>query len=270
MDATKLPRPLVDTHFHIYTRDMPLSATAWHQPTEDASLERCLNTLDSHGVTLGVISAASLYGTYSDYVLHALKHHRRLRGTLMPDLSWDITQMDAYDAAGFRGVRFLWRPREERPDLESEPYRRLLRRCADLGWHVHLTEKAHRLDDTIRAIENAGVRLVLDHMVLVDSDAGVNDSGFRVALEAVERGNTWIKLSAGFRFTREGLADEVARELVATAGWERLFWASDWPFAGFESDVSYASTLQDFARWVPDPAMQAAVGAHTPVKFFFT
>ena len=270
MVQSPLPRPLVDTHFHIYTRDMPLAATAWHHPQEDASLELCLETLDRHGVALGVISAASLYGTYSDYVLQALKRHRRLRGTLMPDLGWDITQMEAYDAAGFRGVRFLWRPRDERPDITSEPYRRLLRRCADLGWHVHLTERAHRMDDTIRAIENAGVRLVLDHMALVETETGVNDPGFRAALDAIERGNTWVKLSAGFRFVQPGLADAVARELVAAAGWERLFWGSDWPFAGYEQAVSYESTLQDLARWVTDPAMQAAVGAHTPVRFFFS
>lgn len=265
-----LPRPLVDAHFHVYTQDMPLADGAWHHPGEDASVARCLDTLDRFGVTLGVVSAASLYGTYNDYVLHALGRHPRLRATLMPDLGWDITQLSAYHAAGFRGVRFLWRPRADRPDIDSEPYRRLLRRCADLGWHVHITEKPHRIDSTIRSIENAGCNVVLDHLALIDTEAGVNDPGFRAALEAVERGRTWVKLSGGFRFLHEGLADAAAAALVAAAGWERMVWGSDWPFAGFEDRVSYESTLHDLARWVPDPAMQAAVTAHTPVRFFFT
>jgi predicted TIM-barrel fold metal-dependent hydrolase len=89
--------PLVDSHFHIYERTMPLAATAWHAPTEDATVERCLATLDQHGVSFGVVSAASIYGTYNDYVRRALRANRRLRGTAMVDLAWD-------EAAGARPV----------------------------------------------------------------------------------------------------------------------------------------------------------------------
>ena len=73
--------PLVDSHFHVYTTDMPLSATAWHRPPEDATIERLVDTLDRHGVTFGVLAAASLYGDYNDYMLEALRRHRRLRAT---------------------------------------------------------------------------------------------------------------------------------------------------------------------------------------------
>ena len=34
--------PLVDSHFHLYTTDMPLAKTAWHRPDHDASIEQCL------------------------------------------------------------------------------------------------------------------------------------------------------------------------------------------------------------------------------------
>lgn len=262
--------PLVDSHFHIYLQSMPLADGAWHHPGEDASVERCLATLDKAGVTFGVISAASIYGTYNDYVRRSIRTHKRLRATAMPDFNWDITTMESYKDDGFTGVRFLWRPKAELPDIDSEPYRRLLRRCADLGWHVHLTDKAHRLESTIKALENAGVNVVLDHMCLVDTDEGINDPGFRACLKAIERGKTWVKLSGGFRFTQEGLVEQVAEELIATAGWDRLMWASDWPFAGFEDKVTYADCIADLERWVPDLAMRHHVTAQTPMRFFFT
>jgi len=261
--------PLVDAHFHLYERSMPLTATAWHVPEHDASVEQCLATLDAHGVHFGVVSAASLFGTYNDYVRRALRQHRRLRGTCMPDLNWDMDQFERLHADGMVGVRLLWRPLATIPDLTSEPYRRLLRRCADFGWHVHLTDKAERLDHTVRQIEAAGVNVVLDHLGLVDTPQGVSDPGFVAILAAIERGRTWVKLSAGFRFKTPGLADACAQHLVAAGGWERLFWASDWPFAGFEGQVRYADTVADLARWVPDPAMRQCVGARTPMRFFF-
>jgi predicted TIM-barrel fold metal-dependent hydrolase len=261
--------PLVDAHFHVYEQSMPLADGAWHHPCEDASVERALATLDAHGIPLGVISAASIYGTYNDYVRAALRRHRRLRATLMPDLDWDIHTLEAYRDDGFTGVRFLWRPLAEVPDIGSEPYRRLLRRCADLGWHVHLTDRPERIDGTIRAIEASGAAVVLDHLALIDTDLGVDDPGFRAVLDAIDRGRTWVKLSGGFRFKRPGLADAAARALVSAGGWERLMWASDWPFAGFEATMSYETALGSLADWVPDPEMRAAVAGGTALRFYF-
>ncbi|MGR3660630.1 MAG: amidohydrolase family protein [Paracoccaceae bacterium] len=266
---TDYTAPLVDSHFHIYTQEMPVADDAWHRPTYDASIEQGVQQMQDHGVPFGVISAASIYGGYNDYVRRALKSHRNLRGTVMPDFNWDIRVMEAYRDEGFTGVRFLWRPKDNLPDIDSEPYRRLLRRCADIGWHVHLTDRPHRIASSIEALENSGVNVVLDHMCLIDTEAGINDPGFRACLAAIERGKTWVKLSGGFRFTHEGLVDQVVVELIASAGWERLMWASDWPFAGFEDQVSYADCIRNFHKWVPDTDMRNCIGGRTPLKFFF-
>lgn len=262
--------PLVDSHFHIYTQSMPMDDAAWHRPTADASIEMLLDLHDKHDVSFGVITAASIYGLYNDYVRRTVMAHKNLRATLMPDFNWDIRTMEAYRDDGFVGVRFLWRPKSELPDITSEHYRRFLRRCADIGWHVHLTDRPHRIETSIKALENTGVNVVLDHMCLIDTDAGINDPGFRACLKAVERGKTWVKLSGGFRFTHAGLADQVAQELVASAGWDRLMWASDWPFAGFEDKVKYGENVDDFNRWIPDSEMRHCVGGRTPLKFFFS
>lgn len=262
--------PLVDSHFHIYTQSMPVADDAWHHPAVDATIEQGLEFQSEHGVLFGVISAASIYGLYNDYVRRAIKLHRNLRATVMPDLNWDIRTMEAYRDEGFVGVRFLWRPKAELPDIETESYRRFLRRCADIGWHVHLTDRPNRISGSIAALENAGVNVVLDHMCLIDTDEGINDPGFKACMAAVERGKTWVKLSGGFRFIHPGLADQVAAELVATAGWERLMWASDWPFAGFEGAVKYADTVNTLQHWVPDSDMRSCVGGRTPLNFFFT
>lgn len=262
--------PMVDAHFHIYTQEMPTADDAWHHPTHDATIEQGLALQAKNGVSFGVISAASIYGLYNDYVRRAVKAHRNLRATVMPDFNWDIRTMEAYRDEGFTGVRFLWRPKAELPDVTSEEYRRFLHRCADIGWHVHLTDRPHRIGSSIEALENAGVDVVLDHMCLIDTDEGVNDPGFKACLAAIERGRTWVKMSGGFRFTHAGLADQVAKELVAAAGWDRLMWASDWPFAGFEDQVTYADTVAQLERWVPDENMRHCVGGRTALKYYFT
>ena len=43
--AAATDTPLVDTHFHLYTRDMPITPWAWHNPPEDASAEQFIEVI---------------------------------------------------------------------------------------------------------------------------------------------------------------------------------------------------------------------------------
>jgi predicted TIM-barrel fold metal-dependent hydrolase len=262
--------PLVDTHFHVYTRDMPMAGDAWHKPTEDAPIERMIQTLDQHGVLFGVMAAASMYGDYNDYTALAMKQHKRLRGTAIVRPDTDIRILRQMRDEGFVGIRFQWRYLKTLPDLSAPDYRLLLRRVNDLGWHVHLHDNSSRLGPVIEQLENAGVRLVIDHFGRPDPKLGVNCPGFKAILRSIEKGNTWAKLSAGFRFEPPELAKDYAAALLKVAGGERLMWGSDWPFAAFESKVRYADTIVAFAAWVPDEKLRRQIGGATPLQFYFT
>ena len=65
--------PLVDSHAHVYTTDMPLSATAWHKPPADATFDQYIATLDRHGVKHAVLAAASLFDDYNEYSLEGFQ-----------------------------------------------------------------------------------------------------------------------------------------------------------------------------------------------------
>jgi predicted TIM-barrel fold metal-dependent hydrolase len=263
--------PLVDTHFHVYTRDMPQDGDAWHSPPEDASIERMVKTLDEHGVTFGVMAAASIYGDYNDYTGLAMRQNRkRLRGTAIVKPATDIYILRQMDADGFCGVRFQWRYIKSLPDLKSSEYRLLLKRVADLGWHVHVHADSPRVGPIVEHLEGCGVRIVVDHFGRPDAKLGVNCPGFKTILASIERGKTWVKLSAGFRMEPPALAREYAAALIKVAGGERLFWGSDWPFAAFESKMTYARAIADFAEWVPDEKLRHQIGAVSPMKFYFT
>lgn len=276
MDTNKLTGdaaaqvPLVDCHAHLYTLDMPLEGTAWHKPPHDATVEQYIDTLDRHGVRHAVLAAASIYGDYNDYQIRACRRHRRLRTTVILSPDADLYTMERMKEDGVVGIRFQWRNVAELPDLTSAPYRRLLRRVADLDWHVHLHDDGPRLPPAIAAIEAAGARLVIDHFGRPDPAHGIRCAGFQAILRAVERGRTWVKLSAGFRLPSEQAAIDYAAELLKFAGPERLLWGSDWPFAAFESSMRYEQAIAGFARWVPDPVARRIIGAETPLRLYFS
>jgi predicted TIM-barrel fold metal-dependent hydrolase len=267
---TMTSAPLVDAHAHVYTTDMPLAPTAWHKPPEDAPIERYIKTLDEAGVRYAVLAAASLYGDYNDYMIDATRAHRRLRTTVIVKPDIDPTILRQMKDDGVCGIRLQFRNVENPPDLTSYEYRLLFRRVADLDWHVHLHDDGPRLPGPIAALEASGVKLVIDHFGRPDPKKGIQCEGFQAALRSVERGRTWVKLSAGYRLEPPAMADTLARELLKTAGPERLLWGSDWPFAAFESKVRYADTIADFARWVPDAAQRQQIAGATALQLYFT
>ena len=261
-------RPIVDCHAHVYRRSMPHDDTAWHLPPADATIEDYVGALDAHGVHFAVLAAASIYGDYNDYALEATRRFKRLRTTVIvsPDIDNYSLQRMADD--GVVGVRFQFRNVASPPDLASFPYRKLLRRVADLGWHVHLHDEGARLPRFIAQLEAAGPRLVIDHFGRPSAGASPESEEFQAILRSVDKGNTWVKVSGAFRVNPPGPA-AFAAALLKRAGPERLVWGSDWPFAAFEETVAYETMLREFAVNFPDEATRRAMDM-TALKLYFS
>jgi len=136
--AEPSPVPLVDSHAHVWTRGMPLVANPRHRPDYEFTTEQYLAELDAHGIRFGVITGASIFGTYNDYTIAAVRAHRRLRGTVLLDPTTDRQTMERMNQAGIVGVRLPWISLSTIPAIDSEEYLGLLRRMADLNWHIHL------------------------------------------------------------------------------------------------------------------------------------
>lgn len=260
--------PLVDCHAHIFTLGMPIVDKPRHMPHEDCSAERFLATLDAHGVKYGVISAASMFGTYNDYTIESLRAHPRLRASVTIEPSTDPYIMRMMRDDGVVGVRLPWILRDV-PDLDNPDWRRFLRRIRDLDWHIHIHVGGPRMEPVLKVMEAAGVKLVVDHFGHPDPTKGVACAGFQAMLRSIDKGRAWVKISAGYRVGWDA-AKVYAAELLRTAGPERLVWASDWPFMAFEGEVTYAKCLDAFAEWVPDAEARRRIGGETAFDLYFT
>jgi predicted TIM-barrel fold metal-dependent hydrolase len=272
--------PIVDAHAHIFNRDMPLVASAWMVPEYDFTAEDYLQQLDAHGVHFGVLSALSISGFYNDYTIDAARRHKRLRATAIVGPGADPYMLRRMGDDGVVGIRFQLARMEQLPDLADEGHQLLLRRVRDLDWHVHVAVEGTRLPPILDALERSGVKIVLDHFGHPDPALGAECAGFQAALRAVDRGRTWIKLSAGFRLlgpqswqsgadgSAEDLGDALAATLMDRVGPERLLWGSDCPFVGYEGSVSYGDAIARFHRRVPDPRNRRAI-SDTALKLYF-
>lgn len=260
---------LIDSHFHIYTATTPFNTDRWSHKKWPAPITDILPLFKRFGISHGVMTTSSEYGLYNEEFASALAAHKNLRATTNVPLNVTRAQLQSLSDQGFLGTRLHWRPLDKTPDPNSPEYQRLFRLCADMGWHVHLTERAERIERTVRALEAAGVWVVVDHMGFLDTTEGENDPRFKAVLNAIERGQTWVTLSGGFRFKNSD-PDPLARALIQTGAWDRLMWASDWPFVGYHGKVSYADAIAALSYHVPDTSMRDRIGFETAEKFYFS
>jgi predicted TIM-barrel fold metal-dependent hydrolase len=259
---------MVDSHAHVWLKGMPLVSNPRHRLDYDFSIEKYLSVLAEHRVDYAVLAAASPFGDYNDYTIAAVKGRPRMRATVILQPDVDQYTLAHMKRDGVVGVRLPFVNMPELPDLTTFEYRRTLRRYADLDWHVHLHLDGPRIAQVLPALEASGVKVVIDHFGRPDPQRGVNCEGFKLMLNAIERGRTWVKVSAAYRLG-EDLGAVYGRALLQQVGPDRLLWASDCPFAGFEGQMTYQRSIDAVTAWVPEGALRHKIFAENALKLYF-
>lgn len=257
---------IVDAHAHIFTQDMPLNDQPRHSPKYDFTVENYLAQLDQHQISYGVIAAASPWSDYNDYIIDSVRKNPRLRGTVIVKPSVEKYILEFMKNDGIVGVRLPFIGLKEKPDLTTFEYRRLLRRIADLDWHIHLHVEGAHLCELIPLLEDAGVKIVIDHLGRMNSPTGDNQKAFDAMVASVKKGRTWVKASCAYRIG-DGAAD-VMKALLDQVGDDKLLWASDCPFVGKENDVTYQETIDWFDKLLPDDASKRKVFSENALAFY--
>jgi predicted TIM-barrel fold metal-dependent hydrolase len=258
----------VDAHAHVLRRDAPLVAQRHSKPLRDATVEQYIAVLDANRVSHAVLTAPSFYGPDNSLLLEALDGYpMRLRGTVIVNTDIDGRALSRLAARGVVGVRLNWIRRDTLPGVDGDDYRGLLARVQALGLHVEIYLEGAKLAQVLPKLRASGAPVVVDHFGAPDPAQGTQDPGFRVLLDAVRAGDTFVKLSAPYRL---GGADpqRYVDALLDAGGPAQLVWASDWPFVGFEDAITYRRCIDWLSAWVPDEATRRTILVDTPRRLF--
>src|SRR3978361_2381065 len=178
----------IDAHVHVFTTDMPLIDNPRHAPNYIFTHEQLIATLDENGIDRAVIAAASPWGDYNDYILAALRAHRRpVRGTAIFNRPVQRFALEAMSRDGFVGMRLPFIGLPTLPDVTTFDYRALFHRLADLDWHVHPPVDGHELPKILPPLAAIGIKIVVDHLGRPDPKTGVNREVFRALLRSIDK-----------------------------------------------------------------------------------
>jgi predicted TIM-barrel fold metal-dependent hydrolase len=259
----------IDSHAHLFTRHLPLSAERRYVPEHDATLAQYLALLDGHGVSHGVLVQPSFLGSDNSFLLDALRASpQRLRGVAVVEPSIGPDALQAMDQAGICGIR-LNLVGVPLPDLHGSDWQRLLAQVNALGWHVELHRESRDLATAGQSLLDAGCRLVVDHFGRPGADVH-GDPGFAWLLRQAGTAKVWVKLSAAYRNWQGNSTapHDATQALLQHFGPERLVWGSDWPHTQHRDIVDYGAAHAALAAWVPDADARAQILCDTPAQLF--
>jgi predicted TIM-barrel fold metal-dependent hydrolase len=260
--------PIVDTHAHVFTRDLPLVDGATHVFERDYTGDQFVAELERANIPFGVIAAASFLGTNSDYTLSVLRAHSRLRATVMVEPDVALERLLELDSAGVVGIRLPTGNLVAPPDLETSRYQELLTKLVDLDWHVHVFGRPEHLPPMLASLDKAGVKIVVDHFGARDPNAGPQSPSFQAIVSALRKGRTWVKLSGPY--LSEGLDHSaLAKKFLEEGGEERLLWGSDWPFVKLGGQLDYSQTVRWLSEWIPDVVVQRQIDRNALALYRF-
>jgi predicted TIM-barrel fold metal-dependent hydrolase len=266
---SEVSMPYVDTHAHIFLRDLPMIAGRRYTPEYDCNAESYLSQLSESDVGHGVLVQPSFLGTDNSYMLAALdRYPDRLRGIAVVSNDISEEEIEAMDFAGVVGIRFNTIGKSI-DQLGHPEVAALLARIQRFGWQVEVQARARDLPAIFRYFASFQGPIVIDHFGLPDPLLGVRDPGFRALLSAASSGEVYVKMSAGYRCGQVEVGT-FAGALLAMVGPRRLLWGSDWPFTQFESGRTYSSVVADIRRLVPDRDARGIMDATATNLFRFS
>ena len=262
----------VDTHAHVFARNMRMIEGRRYTPDYDATIADYLAMLDNHGFSHGVLVQVSFLGTDNSYLVEALRQEpARLRGIVVVEPTITTEELHALDQVGVVGVRLNLIGLPD-PPLANVEWQEHLDRLAKLDWQVEVQAEAQRLPHLLPVLLGAGVRVVVDHFGRPDQALGIDDPGFQYLLTVGKTRQVWVKLSGAYRNGQAARGNHIASfatpALLDEFGAERLLWGSDWPHTCFEHPDATGVAREALDRWISSDADWQTVLVDSPHRLF--
>jgi 2-pyrone-4,6-dicarboxylate lactonase len=274
----KTPPGAWDTHAHVFgpSDRFPYGADRSYTPP-DAPLAKYLHMLDTLDFTYGGLVQGSAHGRDNSAMLDALaRHPKRLRGVAVADETVPVAELRRWNELGIRALRFnhFFRGGQlhYRGGVTLQNAKRLAPLMKDLGWHMQLWIDVKDLPDTIPALKEIGLPVVIDHMGRTDARAGTGTAGFQSLVRLIGEGGCWVKMSGAHRLSTRAPDYPDAKpfhEALIRANPDQLIWGTDWPHPRIEGEMPDAGHLLDlFNEWTPDAAVRKRILVDNPARLY--
>ena len=264
-----VPAGACDCHIHVYEPGYALAPTATFTPphapaTQYIDLQRAL------GFQRVIVVQPTGYGFDNTCTLAAIARlGDGARGVAVVPPSVTDTELDRLHEGGFRGVRFMMLPGGVLPWSSLEA---MAARLAPRGWHINLQLDGRDLPQHEQMLMRLPCRVVIDHLGKFLGPTDTESASFQSLRRVLDKGQTWIKLSAPYESSKSGPPDyaDVAplAQAMAASYAERCLWASNWPHPNVTPRPSETALLDWSLGQVASPETQHRMLVENPAELY--
>lgn len=258
----RLPQGSWDSHMHVIDpENYPLAADALYVP-QTHLLEQALEREGRLGIDNIVLVQPSIYGNDNSCLLDSLRRlgPNRSRGVVTFDpSSIDLGTLRCWHQLGVRGVRVNFQSIGKKGDeggLEVllRSYANLIR---PLDWVLQLYIPLSTITIMEDIIPRLNIRVCFDHFghppMTELSTAQQTDPylipGFASLVRLLELGNTYVKISAPYRFCNNlEMLETMSKILFSGPRAKRVVFGTDWPHTRY-TGIDIAPFIQLILDW---------------------
>jgi predicted TIM-barrel fold metal-dependent hydrolase len=274
MDPRIFEEPKIDCHVHVLDpARFPYRPDTHYAPSgpetgTPAQLDRVMHAYGTcHALLVGPNSG---YGLDNACLLDTIaRAPQRFKGIAVVRNDITLEELQAFKSAGVVGVG--WNVTHYGVDYyhDAAP---LVSKLAALDMFVDIQVEHAQLIAIMPLLEDARIRILVDHCGRPTREGGLGQPGFRALLEFGATRRAYVKLSGLTRFSREPAPHRDAwpfvEALVDAFGLDRCLWASDWPFIRAPARVDYGVLLDSTLALFPNAAERSTLLWETPSKLF--
>jgi D-galactarolactone isomerase len=267
--ALKAPPGACDCHMHVFDARFPLAVTPASPPPVAPSSDY-LRLRRALGLQRVVVVQPMGYRLANECTLDGMKAFGPgTRGVVIVPPEVSDAELRRLHDAGVRGVRYFLLPGGVLP-VESMPA--MAARIAPLGWNINLQLDGRELPRFESMLAKLACRLVIDHNGKFLEPVPPAHEGVRALVRLLERGNTYVKLSAPYETSRMGPpryedVGALARTYVAARP-DRCLWATNWPHPWVKVVPSSAAMLDLLLGWAPDEETRRRILVDNPAVLY--
>jgi predicted TIM-barrel fold metal-dependent hydrolase len=265
-----VPDGACDTHTHVFDARFANGPSPYTLPLAPLEVHAAMRA--ALGIERAVLVQPAPFGRDPACLMDALaRGNGRLRGVTIADETVTDATLEAWHAAGIRGLRFV----EMRAPGGSGRYpgaigvaalHAVAPRLRALGWQAHLWASAGQLAALLPDLSRLGVPLVADHLAMPQ---GADDPAFDAILGHLRDGHLWVKATL-CRVPREAGVETLRplQDRLVAANPDRVLWGSDWPYVRMAPPPDAGAMLDLFLDWLGDAALARRILVDNPARLF--
>ena len=266
-----VPPGAIDSHMHIvgdYAQYPPAPTANVHPPVSDVDRYRTMSA--RIGVERCVVVQPTIYAFDNSCTLDAVNAlGERAKGVVVVPPGIAEGDVAALSDDRVCGVRYHMLPGGI---LSWDTLEDTAARVAPFGWHVQVQMDGRLLPEQADLLGRLKSKLIIDHTGKFLEPVGADHPAFRVLLDLVEAGNTWVKLSAPYETSKVGPPhyDDVGvlAKVLSKNAPERVLWGSNWPHFRQDNPPTEETLLDMMGEWIGDETIIAKALCDNPVEAF--